>query len=146
VTDDEAIVASVVLLARAVGKDVVAEGVETVGQLNALRALGVDRAQDFLWSPALPANDLEVWLQGHQRRQDEGTPAILPLISLPRPAAAPSIAPESEDKSILRLHMEGASLNTIAAALNADGRRTASGRRWTATTVARIVAALMRPG
>ena len=47
--DDEAIVASVVSLGRSVGKSVVAEGVETPGQLRTLRRLGVDRAQGFLW-------------------------------------------------------------------------------------------------
>ena len=45
---------------------------------------------------------------------------------------------------IVALHGEGASLHTIAAALNAEGRRTPSGPRWTPTTVARVVASLAR--
>jgi EAL domain-containing protein (putative c-di-GMP-specific phosphodiesterase class I) len=42
-----AIVASVVTLGHALGLAVVAEGVETEGQLNALRRLGCDLAQGF---------------------------------------------------------------------------------------------------
>ena len=41
---------------------------------------------------------------------------------------------------LLSLHRSGASLATIAAALNADGFRTPSGARWHRTTVARAVA------
>ncbi|HET9769716.1 MAG TPA: EAL domain-containing protein, partial [Acidimicrobiia bacterium] len=52
---DRAIVASVVDLAHAFGLTTVAEGIETAGQLAELRALGCERGQGFLWSPALPA-------------------------------------------------------------------------------------------
>ena len=132
--DDEAIVASVVSLARAVGKLVVAEGVETVTQLAALRDLGVDQAQGFLWARGLPAADIDSWLDGHRAE------------SLPPPrtatAATPTAQPEGGDEQrIIGLHLEGASLHTIAAALNAEGRRTPAGPRWTTTTVARVIAA-----
>ncbi|MCW2607897.1 MAG: hypothetical protein JWO60_2590, partial [Frankiales bacterium] len=136
--DDEAIVASVVSLARAIGKSVVAEGVETVTQLDVLRSLGVDRAQGFLWSPGLPAEQLDRWL-ALQARQ--------PASPQPQPAPA-AVAPQPQDddaRQMLLLHRQGASLHTIAAALNAEGRRTEDGRRWTTTTVARVVAGLVRP-
>ena len=45
--DDAAIVTAIVAMARSLGVDVVAEGVETEEQLQALRALGCPRAQGF---------------------------------------------------------------------------------------------------
>ena len=51
---------------------------------------------------------------------------------------------DDDARRMLLLHRQGASLHTIAAALNAEGRRTPDGRRWTTTTVARVVASLVR--
>ncbi|MCW2681850.1 MAG: hypothetical protein JWM62_3251 [Frankiales bacterium] len=137
--DDDAIVASVVSLARAVGKQVVAEGVETAAQLEVLRSLGVDLAQGFLWSPALPPAEFETWL-GQSRPTTAPARRALPVQGTP-------VLPSSggDDDRILELHREGASLHTIAAALNAEGRRTPAGPRWTPKTVARVVAALVPP-
>jgi diguanylate cyclase (GGDEF)-like protein/PAS domain S-box-containing protein len=53
--EDAAIVAGVMALARAVGLEVVAEGVETTAQWEALRALGCDRGQGYLWGQPVPA-------------------------------------------------------------------------------------------
>ncbi len=47
-TGEEAIVAAIIGLSHALGLEVVAEGVETRGQLESLTALGCDRAQGFL--------------------------------------------------------------------------------------------------
>ena len=135
--DDEAIVASVVSLARAIGKTVVAEGVETATQLEVLRELGVDLAQGFLWSPALPADELEVWLQAR--------PAPAPATPSRRAVSRRAQPDDADVRRILQLHREGASLHTIAAALNVEQRRTPGGRRWTTTTVARTIAGLVRP-
>ncbi|MCB1248953.1 MAG: EAL domain-containing protein [Acidimicrobiales bacterium] len=55
---DEAIVRAVVAMSDALGLDVVAEGVETVDQLEALRAMGVCRVQGYLFSRAVPPEDL----------------------------------------------------------------------------------------
>jgi diguanylate cyclase (GGDEF)-like protein len=52
------IVAAVVDLAHALGLRVVAEGVETVAQLEALRTFGCDYAQGHLFSPPVPAEEL----------------------------------------------------------------------------------------
>lgn len=60
--DDDAIVSSVAGLARSTGKFAVAEGVETKEQLALVRAFGVKYAQGYLWSPALPAEQLLTWL------------------------------------------------------------------------------------
>jgi len=48
--EDSAIVAAVVSLGHALGLSIVAEGVETSGQLDALLALGCDRAQGYWFS------------------------------------------------------------------------------------------------
>ena len=55
--EDTAIVTAVVSMSRALGLQVVAEGVETERQLDELRRLGCDRAQGFLFSPARPADE-----------------------------------------------------------------------------------------
>ncbi|HEX2850273.1 MAG TPA: EAL domain-containing protein [Acidimicrobiales bacterium] len=51
--EDTVIVSAVVSLARTLGLEVVAEGVETERQLEELRALGCTTAQGFLWSGAV---------------------------------------------------------------------------------------------
>jgi EAL domain-containing protein (putative c-di-GMP-specific phosphodiesterase class I) len=53
--EDTAIVTSVVALARAVGLQVVAEGVETPAQWAALRDLGCDFGQGYLWGQPVSA-------------------------------------------------------------------------------------------
>ncbi|MEX2289074.1 MAG: EAL domain-containing protein [Mycobacteriales bacterium] len=55
---DDAICNSVISLAKAVGTTSIAEGVETIEQYTALRRLGCEQAQGFLWSPAVPASQL----------------------------------------------------------------------------------------
>jgi EAL domain-containing protein (putative c-di-GMP-specific phosphodiesterase class I) len=59
---DHAIVRSTIDLARHLGMEVVAEGVETEQALVELRQLGCHLAQGFLISPPLPADALEAWL------------------------------------------------------------------------------------
>ncbi len=59
--EDLAVVTSVVQLARALGLETVAEGVESEAQRAVLAAMGCDAAQGFLWSPALPLDDLLAW-------------------------------------------------------------------------------------
>ena len=136
--DDDAIVASVVSLARSIGKTVVAEGVETGCQLAALRALGVEQAQGFLWSPALPEAELRAWLGQHAPAG-----ALQPALLLEAPVQARHL--DRVHRRILELHADGASLQTIAAALNAAGERSPTGRAWHSRSVARVVAALVTP-
>ncbi|GAC1445311.1 MAG: hypothetical protein NVSMB55_25710 [Mycobacteriales bacterium] len=56
--EDDAIVASVISLAAAVGASCIAEGVETSEQLAALRSLGCDYGQGWLFGRAVPADAL----------------------------------------------------------------------------------------
>ncbi len=63
--EDRAIVTGVVDLAHAFGLTTVAEGVETLEQLDELRAIGCELGQGFLWSRPLPAEEAERWLHQH---------------------------------------------------------------------------------
>lgn len=57
-----AVIASLTSMAHRLGMDVVAEGVETVGQMDALSKLGIDRGQGYLFSPAVPAEQFVEWI------------------------------------------------------------------------------------
>jgi EAL domain-containing protein (putative c-di-GMP-specific phosphodiesterase class I) len=60
--NDAAIVRSTVNLARDLGLEVVAEGVETPAAWRGLEALHCDLAQGYLLSRPLPATELTPWL------------------------------------------------------------------------------------
>jgi EAL domain-containing protein (putative c-di-GMP-specific phosphodiesterase class I) len=55
---DTAIVRNVTALAHDLGLSVVGEGVETVEQARRLAELGCRHAQGYLWSPAVPIDEL----------------------------------------------------------------------------------------
>jgi len=76
--EDHAIVASVTGLAHAFGLITTAEGIETEAQLDSLIGLGCARGQGFLWSPALPAEEVCEWISQHaaQRFFAEPVPAL----------------------------------------------------------------------
>ncbi len=66
VADDpanEAVVSAVVRLAEGVGAQVVAEGVERIDDAVRLRELGCSTAQGFFYSPAVPGDTLQGWLE-----------------------------------------------------------------------------------
>jgi PAS domain S-box-containing protein len=58
-----AVVTAIIALARALGLRVVAEGVETDRQLRVLQRLGCSVMQGFKFSRALPAVELERWIE-----------------------------------------------------------------------------------
>jgi diguanylate cyclase (GGDEF)-like protein len=134
--DDDAIVASVVGLARAVGAVCIAEGVETMEQHIALQALGCDYAQGYLFGRPVPAHELpeavEWCAQLLARPVLRKRRARTPVPPLPGPLL----------QRIAELHSSGGSLHTIAAALNGEDRLHPSGRRWHSATVAKVVASL----
>ncbi len=58
-----AIVGAIIALARALGLRVVAEGVESLRQMEVLHRLGCSVMQGYLFSRPQPAEDIETWLQ-----------------------------------------------------------------------------------
>ncbi len=89
---------------KIVGATWVAEGVETMDQYAALRAMGCDQGQGHLWSPAVPISDLPTALQACRC-------VPTPPTSAPRPrrgAAVPEPAPELT-AAFARMQSEGAS-------------------------------------
>lgn len=60
--NDDAIVSAIISLARAMGLDTVAEGIEELAQADELRALGCAHGQGYLYAQPLPALDLEALL------------------------------------------------------------------------------------
>ena len=132
--EDAAIMRSVAALGEAIGVAVVAEGVETREQLNLVRDLGCTAAQGFLW--------------GEPTTPEDVNPAMVELAAAlalgpgqrPRTPAPLALSRSPEGIRIQQLLKAGASLNTIAAALNREGHRTLHKKRWTATTVADVIA------
>lgn len=127
--EDTAIVSSVVNLARAVNLSVVAEGIETAAQRDQLHALGCPFGQGYYFSRPQPAEALDP--VGRYRpaatrgRRRTGQPPV-------------SVAPVVMHR-MSELLAEGASLHTIASALNREGLRTPGGTRWHPTTVAQAL-------
>jgi diguanylate cyclase (GGDEF)-like protein/PAS domain S-box-containing protein len=70
-----AIVSAVIGLARGLGLDVVAEGVEKRAQLNFLAREGCDAAQGYLLCPPLPAAEFEAWLGNRKKVPAKRKPA-----------------------------------------------------------------------
>ncbi len=60
---DRALADAVIGIGKALGLQVVAEGVETPGQRELLARAGCDMAQGFLYTRALPADELVAWLE-----------------------------------------------------------------------------------
>ncbi len=58
-------VKSAIALGHVLEVEVVAEGVETKEQLEALRSLGCDQAQGYFISKPLPSDEFEAWVRNH---------------------------------------------------------------------------------
>ncbi len=63
--DARAVADAVVKLAHALGKSVVAEGVETVKQAKILVELGCNQLQGYLYGKPMPASELTAWALGN---------------------------------------------------------------------------------
>jgi len=107
------IVAGTISLARQLGIELVAEGVETTAQLDRLRSIGCPHAQGYLLCRPMPAPELDRWLEAggfrselrppvaaRGSRGDANTPSVLApdAASTPTPGrrrqAALGVAPE----------------------------------------------------
>jgi EAL domain-containing protein (putative c-di-GMP-specific phosphodiesterase class I) len=75
--DARAVVDAVVKLAHALGKRVVAEGVETIRQRRILTELGCDELQGFLFARPMSAADLLQWAVDTRQRDQEAFRASL---------------------------------------------------------------------
>ena len=64
---DRAIASCIVDMSHYLGMTVIAEGVETPGQLQVLKSIGCDQAQGFLFSQAVPATAFEQLLDDADR-------------------------------------------------------------------------------
>src|SRR4029077_8636510 len=99
---------------------------ETDEQVDELRKLGCGAGQGYLWSPAVPVDQVPhmpgVRLHALTARQAQITPS---------PDAGTT-------NRIMQLHRSGASLHSITAVLNQTGSRTRRGTRWHPSTVARV--------
>lgn len=73
--DDAAIVRSIVVLAHSLRLNVIAEGVETIDQLEFLRQLGCDQYQGYHASRPLPVDQFEALLRRSMKiRQETASP------------------------------------------------------------------------
>jgi EAL domain-containing protein (putative c-di-GMP-specific phosphodiesterase class I) len=135
--DDAAIVQSVVDLGHSVGLSVVGEGVERVEQARFLADIGCDFAQGYLYAAPAPPADVP-------HRVD---PAVISATTMPALARRPrnrgsrlTTTSPTITARIRELADQGASLHTIAAALNQEGVLTDARTRWSAPTVAQVLA------
>ncbi len=78
-SDDASIVQAIVSLAHGLRLKVVAEGVETAEQLEALKAMGCDQYQGYYFSKAVPADEFELLLRKQIASQPEDGPQGLDL-------------------------------------------------------------------
>lgn len=63
--NDHAITRAIVALSQTLGFALTAEGVETAAQRDLLRQLGCDDAQGWLYSRAMPADQVPAWFAAH---------------------------------------------------------------------------------
>ena len=124
----EALIAAMTAMCAQLAITVVAEGVETESQSRAVRDLGCDVGQGYLF--------------GRPQPLDAFTPEMLeprPVAKRPRRSAADAPIGTAAMERLLELHATGASAATIAAALNRHGYRAAGGTRWHARSVVKAL-------
>ncbi len=63
--EDKAIVSAIISMAKRLGLQTIAEGVETIGQLEYLQEEGCDEIQGYFYSKPLPAKAFEAFRAGH---------------------------------------------------------------------------------
>ena len=128
--DDEVIVSTLVSLATTLGLGIIAEGVESIDQLHALRRMGCEFAQGYLWSKAVPMSDFLSVITHIQGRPAPDRPT--------RKQPLPNVDHAVRSR-VMSMHRQGASPASIASALNGEAIASPSGKKWHRVTVARIV-------
>jgi EAL domain-containing protein (putative c-di-GMP-specific phosphodiesterase class I) len=66
--ENDAIVSTIVPLGRNLGLQIVAEGVETLGQLETLRSMGCDAAQEYFFSRPVPSDAAKTLIDLNQEQ------------------------------------------------------------------------------
>jgi len=69
--DSAALASTIIVMARALGRKVIAEGVESAAQLDFLREQGCDMAQGYFLARPLSAQDMTSMLLGRQREPEQ---------------------------------------------------------------------------
>jgi diguanylate cyclase (GGDEF)-like protein/PAS domain S-box-containing protein len=138
--DDSAIVATLVSLAASLDLWVTAEGVETPRQLAALRRLGCEFGQGYLWSKAVPNAEFVEVLGRHELQRD------LSAVPSRRARSGPADVAPDVFAQIMSMHRQGASPSSIAAALNRDSVPAPGGKRWHHVAVAHVITAAPKRG
>lgn len=72
---NRAIIAAIVALAGALDMETTAEGVETLDQLDLIKNLGVSHIQGYVYSKAIPSDDLALGLENGEWRIEPSGPA-----------------------------------------------------------------------
>jgi diguanylate cyclase (GGDEF)-like protein len=80
--NDAAIVSAIVGIAKSLSLHLVAEGIESAGQLDCLRRLGCESGQGFYFSPPVPADSCSLMLE-KLRAQRSGETTRLRLLTVP---------------------------------------------------------------
>jgi EAL domain-containing protein (putative c-di-GMP-specific phosphodiesterase class I) len=76
---NDTVLEAVVSLGRKLDMTVLAEGIETQGQLKHLRALGCEVGQGYLFSPAVPAGEVAALLGWKSRRWGRRLALLTPV-------------------------------------------------------------------
>jgi EAL domain-containing protein (putative c-di-GMP-specific phosphodiesterase class I) len=95
-TYNDTLLEAIVSLGQKLNMTVLAEGIETQGQLEHLRALGCEVGQGYLFSPAVPAGEVAAML-GRKSRRWGRTLALLTPVD-PPPARNGETMPRLEAK------------------------------------------------
>jgi EAL domain-containing protein (putative c-di-GMP-specific phosphodiesterase class I) len=69
-TTNGRVVQAIIALGKAMGLEVVAEGVETAKEYKIVRTLGCDLVQGFFIAKPMPADEFRSWCDGHENTQN----------------------------------------------------------------------------
>jgi diguanylate cyclase (GGDEF)-like protein len=106
------IAAAVVSMSHSLGFEVVAEGVDSPPQADLLRKMGCDQIQGFLFSPALPSEEVTQFLGSQDRMPPKVKPILAPIASIA--SIGEDEPPEVEDASLPAVH-DSCRVNVIPA-------------------------------